>query len=71
MEEQFPARSSKKEVPTQLNYNIYRGNKKKLQMFRGLFIEKIDGKPTVYVCRDQTCMPPTNKIDEMLELLKK
>jgi len=32
--------------------------------------EKIDGKATAYVCRDQTCMPPTNKIEKMLELLK-
>jgi uncharacterized protein YyaL (SSP411 family) len=31
--------------------------------------EKIDGKTTAYVCRDQTCMPPTNKVEKMLELL--
>ena len=43
---------------------------RKLNEFPGLVYEKIDGKPTVYVCRDQTCMPPTNSIDKMLELLK-
>jgi uncharacterized protein YyaL (SSP411 family) len=36
----------------------------------GVFYEKIEGKTTVYVCRDQACMPPTNRIDKMLELLK-
>ena len=36
----------------------------------GVVYEKIEGKTTAYVCRDQTCMPPTNKIDKMLELLK-
>jgi uncharacterized protein YyaL (SSP411 family) len=35
----------------------------------GLGYEKIDGKATAYVCRDQTCMPPTNKIEKMLELV--
>jgi uncharacterized protein YyaL (SSP411 family) len=32
--------------------------------------EKIDDKTTAYVCRDQTCMPPTNSVEKMLELLK-
>jgi uncharacterized protein YyaL (SSP411 family) len=36
----------------------------------GVFYTKIDGKPTVYVCRDQTCLPPTNNIEKMIELLK-
>jgi hypothetical protein len=31
--------------------------------------EKIDGKATAYVCHGQTCMPPTNKPEKMLELL--
>jgi len=35
----------------------------------GLGYEKIEGKATAYVCRDQTCMPPTNKTEKMLELL--
>jgi uncharacterized protein len=35
----------------------------------GLGYEKIDGKATAYVCRNQTCMPPTNSIEKMLELL--
>ena len=34
------------------------------------FYEKIEGKVTAYVCRDQTCMPPTNNIDKMKELLR-
>jgi uncharacterized protein YyaL (SSP411 family) len=36
----------------------------------GMVYEKIDDKPTVYICRDQICFPPTNSIDKMLELLK-
>jgi hypothetical protein len=36
----------------------------------GVVYEKIDGKPTAYVCSDQTCMPPTNRIEKMKELLK-
>jgi uncharacterized protein YyaL (SSP411 family) len=36
----------------------------------GLSYEKIDGKATAYVCRNRTCMPPTNKIETMLEYLK-
>jgi uncharacterized protein len=35
----------------------------------GVSYEKIDGKTTAYVCRNQTCMPPTNEIGKMLELL--
>jgi uncharacterized protein YyaL (SSP411 family) len=35
----------------------------------GLGYEKMEGKATAYVCRDQTCMPPTNKAGKMLELL--
>ncbi|MEJ2363119.1 MAG: thioredoxin domain-containing protein [Deltaproteobacteria bacterium] len=35
----------------------------------GLGYEKNEGKATAYVCRDQTCMPPTNKPEKMLELL--
>jgi uncharacterized protein YyaL (SSP411 family) len=35
----------------------------------GLGYEKIEGKATAYVCRGQTCMPPTNKAEKMLELL--
>jgi len=31
--------------------------------------EKIGGKATAYVCRNQTCMPPTNNIKKMLEYL--
>jgi uncharacterized protein YyaL (SSP411 family) len=36
----------------------------------GLSYEKIDGKATAYVCHGQTCMPPTNKPDKMLEFLE-
>jgi uncharacterized protein YyaL (SSP411 family) len=35
----------------------------------GLGYEKLGGKATAYVCRGQTCMPPTNKKEKMLELL--
>jgi uncharacterized protein YyaL (SSP411 family) len=31
--------------------------------------ERIDNKATAYVCRGQTCMPPTNEVTEMLRLL--
>jgi uncharacterized protein len=36
----------------------------------GLGYEKVDDKATVYVCRNQTCMPPTNKIEKMREYLE-
>ncbi|MFB3889816.1 MAG: thioredoxin domain-containing protein [Candidatus Bathyarchaeia archaeon] len=36
----------------------------------GLGYEKIDGKATAYVCRDQTCLPPTNSVEKMLESLE-
>lgn len=39
------------------------------QMLPGVGYEKIDGKATAYVCRNQTCMPPTNNIEKMLELV--
>jgi uncharacterized protein len=32
----------------------------------GMIYEKIENKATAYICRDQTCMPPTNNIDKML-----
>ncbi len=35
----------------------------------GVSYEKIDGEATAYVCRDQTCMPPTNRVNKMLEYL--
>jgi uncharacterized protein YyaL (SSP411 family) len=35
----------------------------------GLGYEKIGGEATAYVCRGQTCLPPTNKTEKMLELL--
>jgi uncharacterized protein YyaL (SSP411 family) len=35
----------------------------------GLGYEKLEGKATAYVCRGQTCMPPTNEKKKMLELL--
>jgi len=35
----------------------------------GLDYERIGGRVTAYVCRDQTCMPPTNSPAKMLELL--
>jgi uncharacterized protein YyaL (SSP411 family) len=35
----------------------------------GLGYEQIGGKATAYVCRDETCLPPTNQPLEMLKLL--
>ncbi len=35
----------------------------------GAVYEKIEGKTTAYVCRNQTCMPPTNDVNKMLEYL--
>ena len=52
------------------NLTITLWTPEKTSKFPGVVYEKIDGQPTVYVCRDQTCMPPTNKIDKMIELLK-
>jgi uncharacterized protein YyaL (SSP411 family) len=34
-----------------------------------LGFERIGGKVTAYICRDQTCVPPTNNIHKMLEIL--
>ncbi len=31
--------------------------------------ETIDGKTTAYVCKNQTCMPPTNDVEKMLSYL--
>ncbi len=35
----------------------------------GLGYEQIDDKATAYVCRDKTCLPPTNKPVEVLKVL--
>ena len=35
----------------------------------GLNYEKIKGKATAYVCRDQTCMPPTSEPEELAKLI--
>jgi uncharacterized protein YyaL (SSP411 family) len=32
--------------------------------------EMIDGKPTAYICNEQACLPPTNSIKRVLELLE-
>ncbi len=37
----------------------------------GLGYQQIEGKATAYVCRDQTCLPPTNSSTSLIELLKK
>ena len=36
----------------------------------GLGFQQIEGKATAYVCKDQTCLPATNNVEEMLELLE-
>ena len=36
----------------------------------GLGYQQIEDKATAYVCRDQTCLPPTNNLMVMLEQLK-
>jgi len=36
----------------------------------GLGYETIEGKGAAYVCRGQTCLPPTNSVEKMLELLE-
>ena len=36
----------------------------------GTGYEKIDGRTTAYVCKDQTCMPPTNDVEKMLSYLE-
>jgi hypothetical protein len=35
----------------------------------GFGYEKIEGKATAYVCRGRVCLPPTNEVEKMLELL--
>jgi hypothetical protein len=35
----------------------------------GLSYQQIEGKATAYVCRDQTCLPPTNNLALMLQQL--
>ncbi len=37
----------------------------------GLGYPQIEGKATAYVCRDQTCLPPTNSSTSLIEQLKK
>jgi uncharacterized protein YyaL (SSP411 family) len=52
-----------------LTVKMWKPEKEK-PLFPGVAYEKIDGKTTAYVCRDQICLPPTNNIEKMLELLK-
>ena len=35
----------------------------------GLGYQQIEGKATAYVCQNQTCFPPTNSVNVMLEQL--
>jgi uncharacterized protein YyaL (SSP411 family) len=35
----------------------------------GVSYSQIDGKATAYVCKGQTCLPPTNDVNKMLEYL--
>jgi uncharacterized protein YyaL (SSP411 family) len=36
----------------------------------GAGYEQLEGKATAYVCQNQTCLPPTNSITQMLKQLK-
>jgi uncharacterized protein YyaL (SSP411 family) len=36
----------------------------------GLGYEKIEGKATAHVCKDQMCLPPTNNIETLLQQLR-
>jgi hypothetical protein len=36
----------------------------------GFGYQQIEGKPTAYVCKNQTCLPPTNTLATMLEQLE-
>jgi uncharacterized protein YyaL (SSP411 family) len=47
-----------------------RNPKKEKATIMNVGYQRIDDKTTAYVCRDQTCMPPTNSVEKMLELLK-
>jgi uncharacterized protein len=58
----------KKYLPN-LTVKMWKPEKEK-SLFPGVIYEKIDGKTTAYVCRGQICLPPTNRIEKMLELLK-
>ena len=35
----------------------------------GVSYERLEGKATAYVCVGQTCLPPTNSVEKMLELV--
>jgi uncharacterized protein len=52
-----------------LNVRLWKAEKAKVTPLEVTY-EKIGSKTTAYVCRDQTCMPPTTSIETMLELLK-
>jgi uncharacterized protein len=36
----------------------------------GLGYDKIEDKTTAYICRDQTCLPPTTQIKKIMEILE-
>jgi uncharacterized protein YyaL (SSP411 family) len=44
--------------------------KSPISQIPGMGYEKIDGRTTAYVCKDQTCMPPTNDVEKMLSYLE-
>jgi uncharacterized protein YyaL (SSP411 family) len=52
------------------NLTVTMWKPEKTAIVPGVVYQKIDDKATAYVCRDQTCMPPTNRIEKMLDLLK-
>ncbi len=52
------------------NLTVTMNTPEKAKSSTEIVYEKIENKTTAYVCRDQTCMPPTNSVEKMLELLK-
>jgi len=60
----------KKNYVPNLTIKLWRLDRANLPAQSAVDYSKIEGKATVYVCKDQTCMPPTNKIREMLEYIE-
>jgi uncharacterized protein len=57
-----------KESDTQ--YMLAAARKEYMPNFVVAGYEKMEGKATAYVCKDQMCLPPTNNIEAMLQQLR-